>query len=179
MKENYWKKLGIPAVVFLRLTLPPLLWQNPLLVWMLVFLLDWFDGDVFRQAFYYQRNGLYQLFDKTADLYGYCWALVFSCTTRSPVFGLLLFFFLLRAVGTAIFLVRRKRKVFIFFPNIFENLFIVYAFTLTFPSLKLLLRGTTLCLTVSLLTILALVREYFLHVREVQFHQLLTGKRWV
>jgi|GEM_PF-2963818 len=179
MKRNYWTTVGIPVIVATRLTLPFFLWRNPLVVWGLVSLVDWFDGDIFRQAFRYQKNSVYQFFDKTADLYGNCFALAFSYTARAPIFGLLLFFFLLRAVGTAIFLVRRKRKILAFFPNIFGDLFIVYIFTLTLPSLKFLLQGTTLRLTVLLLTVLTLVREYFLHVKEVQPHQLLTGRRWV
>ncbi len=178
MKRNYWKIIGIPFIVAARLILPTFLWKNPLLVWGLIFLVDWFDGGVFRQAFRYRKNSLYQLFDKTADLYGYCFALVFSYTNASPVFNLFLFFFALRAVGTAIFLIKRERKIFVFFPNIFENLFIVYILTLPFPSLNPLLEGTTFYITLLLLSAVTAAREYLLHIKEIQLHQLLTGKRW-
>ncbi len=179
MKQNYWKTIGIPAVVAARLILPFFLWKNPLVVWGLIFLVDWFDGDIFRQAFRYQKNNLYQLFDKTMDLYAYCFALAFSYTSRSSIFGVLLCLFLLRAAGTAIFLIKREKKIFALFPNIFENLFIVYVLTLTFPSLNFLLEGNAFYITLLLLSAVTAVREYLLHIKEIQLHQILTGKRWV
>jgi len=177
-KANNWAKFGIPAIVAVRLTLPFFLWKNPLVVWgLIVVVVDWFDGDIFRKAFNYQKNNVYQLFDKVLDFYGYCFALVFSMP--SPIFSALLFFFLLRAVGLIIFLIKKERKIFAFFPNIFGNLFIVYILTLTFPSLTFLLEGNYFYAALLVLTVVTLVREYFLHIKEIQPHELLTGKRWV
>ena len=147
------------------------------MIWGLIALVDWLDGDVFRNAFQYKRNNTYQVFDKVLDFYGYCFALAYS--RPSPIFGILLFFFLLRAVGTAIFLIKRDRKIFSLFPNIFENLFVVYLLTLGFPSLNLLLEGARLYPTLLILSAITIVREYFLHIKGFQLHELRTGKRWV
>lgn len=179
MRTNYWKKVGIPAVVAVRLILPFFLWKSPLVVWGLIFVVDWFDGDIFRQAYNYQRNDLYQPFDKALDLYGYCFALIFSFTSKASIFNVLLFLFLLRALGTVIFLIKREKKIFTFFPNIFENLFIVYLLTFTFPFLNFLLKGGRFYLTFLILSIIAVVREYFLRIRGFQLYELRTGKRWV
>jgi len=179
MSINLWKTIGIPLVVAARLILPFFLWKNPLLVWGLIFLVDWFDGDIFRQAFRYQKNSAYQLFDKTMDLYGYCFALALSYTSQSLIFGILLFLFLLRATGMVIFLIKREKKTLALFPNIFENIFIVYILTLSFPSLNFLLEGNTLYITLLVLSAATIARECFLHIKEIQLHEILTGRRWV
>ncbi len=164
-------------MVATRLILPFFLWKNALIAWTLVFLVDSFDGEIFRKAFAHQKNDVYQLFDKILDFYGYCFALIYSIP--SSIFSLFLFLFALRAVGMTVFLVKRDKKIFSFFPNIFENLFIVYILTLTFPSLTSLVEGNTLYITLLILSLMTLVREYFLHTKELQLYELLGGKKWV
>ena len=143
----------------------------------LVLLADLADGEVFRRAFAFQKNNKYQRIDKVLDLYWYIFALIYS--VRFPIFNTLLFFFLLRALGTILFFVKKDRKFLVLFPNIFENLFIAYILTLPFSSLNFLLEGNTLYATLLVLSAIIIVREYLLHVKEIQLHKLLTGKRWV
>ena len=176
---NYWKKLGIPAVVAIRLILPLFLWRNVLVVWALIFLVDCFDGEVFRRAFSHRKNSVYQLFDKILDFYGYCFALAFSFSSAASIFNVLLFFFLLRAVGMGIFLIKRERRVFLFFPNIFEDLFILYIISLSFSSFSFLLEGGCFYVALLVLVVLKTVREYLSHIKKLSFYELLTGKRWV
>lgn len=161
-KANNWAKFGIPAVVAIRLTLPLLLWKNVFVASLLILFADWVDGDIFRRAFSSMRNNTYQLIDKSLDLYGYCFALVF--TAGSPFFAVFLLLFLWRLVGFFTFLVKRDRKIFVFFPNIFELFFLLYVLTLTFPSLKIFLEGNHLWASLFLLTIVKIVWEYLLHV---------------
>ncbi len=179
MKTNYWKNLGIPAVVATRLILPLFLWKNVFVVYSLIFLVDWFDGEIFRKAFSHGKNKVYQLFDKTLDFYGYCFAFAFSYTRASPILGALLFFFVLRAAGMVVFLVKRDRRVFLYFPNLFENFFILYIIAYTFPSLHFLLNGTWFYLIFLAIVVFTVVREYVLHGKKFSFYKYFTGKRWV
>lgn len=161
-KANNWAKLGIPAVVAIRLVLPLLLWRNVLVTSLLIVFADWVDGDVFRRAFSSMKNNTYQLIDKSLDLYGYCFALAF--TAGSPVFTVFLLLFLWRFVGYLAFLFKRDRKILVFFPNVFELFFLLYVLTLTFPFLQILLEGNLLWTSLFLLTIVKIVWEYLLHV---------------
>ena len=161
-KQNNWAKLSIPAIVALRLVLPFLLWRNVFITLLLMMFADWVDGDVFRRAFSSMRNNTYQLIDKSLDLYGYCFALIF--TTRSSFFTVFLFLFLWRLTGYFVFLFKRERRVFVFFPNVFELFFLLYVLTLTFPSLRIFLEGNHLWVSLFLLIIIKIVWEYLLHV---------------
>ncbi len=162
MKRNYWKTIGIPAVVALRLILPFFLWRNVFVASLLIVFADWLDGDIFRRAFSSMRNNTYQIIDKSLDLYGYCFALVF--TVGSPIFTIFLLLFLWRLAGYLIFLFKRERKILVFFPNVFELFFLFYILTLAFPSLEVLLEGDHLLASLLLLTIVKVVWEYLLHV---------------
>ena len=177
MERNYWKKIGIPAIVALRLILPFFLWRNALAATILVLLADLADGEVFRRAFTYQKNDQYQLVDKTLDFYWYIFVLFYS--VRFPIFNLLLFLFLWRMLGTLLLFVKKDRKYLALFPNIFERLFIVYLLTLAFPSLTFLFEAPALYITLFVLSVITVIREYFLHIREIQLYELRTGKRWV
>ena len=161
-RHNNWAKFGIPVIVALRLILPPLLWRNALVTLLLMMFADWVDGDVFRRAFSSMRNNIYQLIDKSLDLYGYCFALAFAVS--SPLFTVFLLLFLWRLVGLLVFLFQRDRKIFVFFPNVFELFFLLYALTLTFPSLKMLLEGNYFWFTLLWLTVFKIIWEYLLHV---------------
>jgi len=173
---NYWKKIGVPVIVVARLILPLFLWWNALLATILVLLADLTDGDVFRRAFAFKNNAKYQQIDKALDFYGYIFVLIYSL--RFPIFNLLLLLFLWRTLGTLFLLVKKDRKYLVLFPNIFERLFIVYLLTLAFPSLTFLFEAPTLYITLFVLSVITVIQEYFLHIREIQLYELRTGKRW-
>jgi len=173
---NYWKKLGIPLIVALRLILPLLLWWNALFATILVLLADLADGEVFRRAFAFRDNAKYQQIDKALDFYWYIFALIYS--VRFPIFNLLLFLFLWRMLGTLLLLVKKDRKYLVLCPNIFERLFIVYLLTLTFPSLTFLFEANTLYATLFVLSVITILREYFLHIKKLQLYEFRTGTRW-
>lgn len=177
-KANKWKKLGIPVIVAVRLVLPPLLWWNAFAATILVLLADLADGEVFRRAFSFKKNDSYQLVDKGLDFYWYCFALVYS--VRFPAFKLILFLFFFRAVGAVLLLIKKDRRILVFFPNVFENLFIFYVILLTFPSLTSFLGGSYPYYVGLLISIgLKIPQEYLLHVKQLQLYELLIGKRWV
>jgi len=177
MKTNYWKKVGIPFVVVLRLILPFFLWRFTFLTLFLVLFVDLVDGgEVFRRAFSSRKNSTYQLIDKSLDFYWYCFALIFS--VGSPIFNFLLFFFVLRAIGMIVFLIRREKGVFLFFPNIFENLFIFYIVTLAYPSLTRFLEGGYFYAVLLILIATKIIHEYVLHTKNLSFYGTMFGKKW-
>ncbi len=175
--QNYWKKIGIPIIVALRLILPLFLWWNALIATILVLLADLADGEVFRRAFAFQNNAKYQQIDKALDFYGYIFVLIYS--VRFPIFNILLFLFLWRMLGAILLFVKKDRKYLVLCPNIFESIFVVYLLTFTFPSLTFLFEATTLYITLFVLSVITVIREYFLHIREIQLYEFRTGKRWV
>ena len=176
MERNYWKKLGIPVIVALRLILPLFLWSNALVTLVLVTLADALDGEVFRRAFSFKKNDTYQLIDKALDFYWYCFALFYS--VRFPAFKLILFFFIFRTIGTLLLFVKKDRRVLVFFPNVFENLFIFYVVTGAFPSLERILGTGSANADLLISTVSKLIQEYILHIKQLQVYELLTGKRW-
>jgi len=176
-RHNNWAKFGIPAIVALRLILPFFLWWNALAAVVLVLLADLADGEVFRRAFAFKKIDTYQEIDKALDFYWYCFALIYS--TRFPIFNILLFFFLLRAVGTILFSVQKDRKFLVLFPNIFENLFIFYVVTLAFPNLIISTKSGLSFLNLLISTGLKIIQEYVLHLKQFQFYEFFTGRRWL
>lgn len=177
VKTIYWRKLGIPVIVAARLILPLLLWWNALVATALVLLADLADGEVFRRAFAFRKIDTYQRIDKALDFYWYIFALIYS--VRFPFFNTLLFFFILRALGTMFFFVKKDRKFLVLFPNIFENLFVFYVLFYTFPSLEIHIKSGLSSLDLLISTSLKMVQEYLLHFRQLQIYELFTGKRWV
>lgn len=177
MERNYWKRFGIPVIVVARLVLPFLLWWNALVATTLVLLADLADGEVFRRAFAFKKIDTYQRIDKALDFYWYVFALIYS--VRFPFFDILFFFFLLRALGTILFFVKKDRKFLVLFPNIFENLFIFYVVILTFPSWPVSVKTGLSSLDLLISTGLKMIQEYILHFKQFQFREFFTGKRWV
>jgi hypothetical protein len=145
--------------------------------WILVTAADWIDWEFFYKAFPSMRNITYQSIDKTLDFYSYCFAFLFAVGSHrfgeagSPFFNIFLVLFFWRLVGLIIFLLKKNRKILMFFPNIFEMFFWFYVLSLTFPSLGTFLEGNRLWATLLLLGVIKIIWEYLLHVSDF-FHRL-------
>lgn len=112
--------------VFLRLTTPFLIFINPLLATLIILFLDGMDGFVFNKAGISLEK--YQWTDKLLDLYWYTVILIWSITNPLPstISQLLIFFYFFRLLGEILFFIKKERKIFLWFPNIFEVLFWFY-----------------------------------------------------
>lgn len=157
----WWRKVPYSIVCFWRIALPLLLWQEPFWVMLGAVLLDC-DWQLFLLAFTEEREKNYQKLDKALDFYWYSIAFVFSLQSRFWL--LFLIFFVIRLAGEILFYLKNERKIFFYFPNLFENFFIFYIFTLKFPSLASWLEGPLFWVTLSVLAGLKLVQEYLAHI---------------
>ncbi len=116
-------------------------------VWTL--LLDWWDsGAVVLLAKMNLKE--YHEWDKVLDWLGYL-AMIISAYSRPETFIFLLVLFALRTAGQIVFYLKKKRKHFVYFPNLFE-----FAFFWTLISDDLVL--------LALLFAIKLFQEYWIHV---------------
>ncbi|OGD62812.1 hypothetical protein A2160_05605 [Candidatus Beckwithbacteria bacterium RBG_13_42_9] len=164
---------GICLTVGLRLFLGPLVLWSPW-VSLVTFVVDWLDGEVFKRSGW--THARYDQVDKLLDLYFYAWIMTYILTFNLPPKFLFLFFFALRLLGQLIFYLSKNDKAFFFFPNIYEILFYFYLFTLIIPPLAKYLLFPWLWLTLAIITIIVLIREYVLHIQKANLSWMVFGK---
>ncbi len=120
------------------------------------------DWQLFLLAFTGELEDTYQKIDKALDFYWYSVAFVFGLQTQFWLFFLV--FFVVRLAGEILFYLKNDRKIFFYFPNLFENFFFFYIITLKLPSLTSWLEGPLFWVTLFVLAGLKLVQEYLAHV---------------
>ena len=155
------KKVPYFVFCFWRLVLPLFLWQAPFWVTVGAVLLD-IDWQLFVLGFTERNEDTYQKIDKALDFYWYTIALLFGLQTEFWQFFVVLF--VIRLVGEILFYIKGDRKIFLYFPNIFENFFIIYIFAVRFPGLAPWLEGSFFWITFSVLVAFKLIQEYLVHV---------------
>ncbi len=160
-----------------RIVAPFFIWQSPFWVTIAMIFLDGTDVITFRFAFSSKRSKLYQTIDKALDYYMYLFLLAYATSTN--FFLLLLTLFLARTAGTIIYFIKKDRRIFMLFPNIFENVFIIVVAALTFPTLAPLTEGPNFYLALALATVLKLAQEYIIHVKKLSIIDTLTGISFV
>ncbi|MBL7156221.1 MAG: hypothetical protein ISS87_01325 [Candidatus Pacebacteria bacterium] len=153
-------------VIFLRIITPFFIWKNVVLVLILSSFLDLIDSEFFRLAINSwkslssdsQKGRTYKKIDKILDFYWYVFILVYM--RASPLFLIFAFLFLLRLIGMFVYFITKYKKTFIFFPNLFETLFIVFVIVLIYPVFGFLLQGSNIYLTILGLIPFKLLQEY-------------------
>jgi hypothetical protein len=162
-------------LIFLRLTTPALVFYDPFWASVLALTLDSIDGNAFCRAGF--TSSQYQRIDKFLDFYWYAFALIFLLThpPTTLLFALFVSFFLLRLLGEILFYVKDDRRIFLFFPNLFEPLFYVYVLSQKFnwPSL---LQPIQLAVVLLIIIPVKILLEYLLHIRLISFGNLLFGE---
>lgn len=110
----------------------------------------------------------YQEWDKFLDLFPLAMAFVASRRWRDPTMRTLLgATFVLRVVGVSLFLLTPQRWLLIVFPNVFENLFLMYVvFRMIAGRERLLVSRRTTIVVGAVALIPKMVEEYFLHFLE-------------
>ncbi len=154
-----------------RLVIPFFLWRYPFAVTVGSVVLDTFDVEFFRLATSSTKVNLYQVLDKSLDFYWYVFAFIYTLTT--PYWGLFAVLFSLRLIGMVVFLVTDERRVFMLFPNIFENFFVFYVVVQTFPVFSSLLEYPTILWAGFLLGVFKVLQEYLVHIAGFSLHRTL------
>lgn len=158
-----WRKLfRVLAVVSLplRIIAPLAIFQFPLFVTVLVFFLDWIDG-----MFYYQLDITkieYNLIDKSLDLYWYTISLIYG-VLNLPYRTLLIGLYALRLVGHLIYYKIKDDGIFVYFPNIYENVFIFLLLVKFSPALEEHLSGLGFLKVFFILSLAKIAQEIYVH----------------
>ncbi len=123
-------------------------------------LADFVDWEILNQL----ENSQYQAIDKLLDIYFLFLAFI---TTRKwqQVNAKLIatITFLLRVIGTTLFLYTSNGIYLVIFPNVFEFYFVFYAGLRYFLSKEPTINSVTLVLVTVILTILKLAQELHIH----------------
>jgi hypothetical protein len=117
--------VALGLVIFLKFAIPAAIPFFPFIAGWANFVLDTIDGDILMPLGL--ADSIYQPIDKIADWATYvgmaaaAWRLKWGI--RKWIYGLFIF----RSIGQAAFLITREERLFFFFPNFLEPLFLVYA----------------------------------------------------
>jgi len=161
--------VGLLFVSLLRLLLPLLILKWALLGMVVCSLLDAFD--VYFPGFpplesFYQ----YQEWDKILDLYYLSFALFVSFSWKDLLSKKIsLLFYLLRATGTALFLITASRAWLFFFPNLFEYFYLFYLGSIVIFKQNLIRNKKDLAIIIGAIILLKLPQEYILHFKRYSF----------
>ncbi len=92
---------------------------------------------------------------------------MFLVSFNTDIPYLLIPLFVLRAVGNLLFLIKQERKIFLYTPNIFENVFLAYFILLKFFDLNIGEDQTALIITFAVSAILKIIQEFLVHWKAV------------
>ncbi len=179
MKKNYTSRLLYWFVELIRMAAPPLIFSFPFFTVIFATFLDAIDAEFASKKVLSKRQ--YQEIDKTVDMWWYFWVLGYSYFYLKSFFILLLTLFIYRFVGWVLFSKSYKRKLLIFFPNFFENAFFLFFFAGYF-GWAWIISGQMLYISISIVLILKLLQEYWLHVLEKSIWEdvfKLPGRNWL
>jgi hypothetical protein len=120
----------------------------------------------------------YLVYDKIFDEWWYIFILLFSI--NKYIFTIIGILFVYRTLGQIISIFTKNSKVLIFSPNILELYFWVYvASAYIFHNENFLSIGINNLTVLIFCTILAIVREYYIHINSHALEKLSYGKSWI
>jgi|GEM_PF-5174652 len=148
----------------LRIAIIPLLLKHPIWAVLISITIDEFDGYIFNILTPWTRIQ-YQNWDKVIDLIWYIALIFYSKFHFSKArYRWLVFFFLFRTVGQVLFFFIPHEEVFLFFPNYFENLFIVWLLDKHWPWFGRMMKKKYCKYVIYSITFaIAIVREIVVH----------------
>lgn len=164
-------------IFILRLLVPLLVFNYPFFVILIILTLDGFDAEFAAKVVSYPH---YQLFDKLLDFWWYLILLFFSSFFLKEFFLLLFALFVYRLIGEIIFVLKRENKIFLFFPNFFENVFLLIFMGISFARLEFIIRGSNFFYFFLLACLVKLIQEYLVHVKKFVFMKSALGlkRKW-
>jgi hypothetical protein len=157
------------SFVALRIITPLFIFNNPIFIIVLNFLLDTFDAEAASMNFLSVKQ--YEVFDKTLDLWWFL-ILFWFALSKFPEYSLLLSILLVyRLIGEVLFIVFKRRKILFIFPNFFEFTFYLIFFSKIFDKLHFLIEGNNFIVSLVIIFIIKLIQEYLLHVKEFSLRE--------
>ena len=149
-------------VVLLRVFFPLIIFKYPLMGFIGSFLLDGIDGEFAGHKIMSHRH--YEIVDKILDFWWYAIIFLYVFVNLPQYIYLMAPFLIFRFVGDILFLIKRVRKYLFYFPNFYENIFILIFLGTYFPKLNFLINKSNFYLWLIIAFILKIVQEYWLHI---------------
>lgn len=112
------------VLICLKFLLPVAIIFSPFWAGWANFLLDSIDGDFLIPLGL--PDATYQLIDKTADWFTYVAMVIAAWRLKWPIRRWIYGLFALRTIGQLLFFMTQDERVFFFFPNFLEPLFLIY-----------------------------------------------------
>lgn len=165
--------LALVVVVALRVLVPVLIFKWRIVGVLLAALADALDVVLIDFIGYQlgETSGFgnhYQFFDKWLDMYYLVFALIVSFSWKNALAkNTSIFLFGYRLLGLILFEITGIRKLFFFFPNLFENFYLFYAIADRFSPRFVPKTLSRLLLILFLLYIPKLIQEWALHYAEL------------
>jgi len=153
------------SCVALRIILAPLIFLFPIPIIFILFFLDAIDVEFASRKVLTLNQ--YEKYDKALDLWWYINALVYSYFYLNTYFIFLFILFIYRLVGDILFFSKGQRKILVFFPNFFENVFFLVFFSLHFNQLSFLLNGINFYIALFFVCLIKIIQEWWVHFAQI------------
>ncbi len=123
------KKIIIFIVSLTRITgVVAFLYFHPFIAYFFNALFDMADGPIYKHVLILNPVKA-QVIDKTFDLWLFTAAVAYTIVNYRPlVTPLLIFLFVYRLIGQLVFFITKNKRLFVYFPNLFENMFFSFYF---------------------------------------------------
>ncbi len=122
-------KLAYSVIILIRIFIFPLFLTQPLLAWLITFVLDAFDYSFALRSG--ARYITYQMIDKVLDLLFVFYMVLAVWYTNYQLLWLFVAYFVLRIIGSIFFEVTKNSKYLIYYPNLLEFFFPLYIISQT------------------------------------------------
>ena len=148
-------------IVVLRVVFPILIFRFPLVGLVGAFFLDAIDGEFASHKILTQLR--YEIADKFLDFWWYAISFVYVALNLKDYLFLAIVLLAFRIIGDAFFLIRKDRKFLLYFPNFYENMFVLIFLGSLYPGLHFLLEGNTFYVSLAFVFLLKIAQEFWLH----------------
>lgn len=162
-------------ISILRIIVAPIIFIWPLQAIILSFFLDLIDIEFASQKVLTLSE--YETNDKALDLWWYLSAMIYSWFYLTPYKYMLLGLFVFRYIGDVIFFIKNDRRIFMLFPNFFENIFFLFFFSTYFKWLNFLLDKKYLAFSLITLLVFKIIQEWWIHVAQISIPEHFFGKK--
>lgn len=161
----------VPVSFTIRLVLPFFVFTFPFYATLNVFFWDMIDSIFYRQAKI--NKWIYEIIDKNLDFIWYIVSLVYAYLSGFPYIGIFVALLVFRLIGQILYFTTRNEKYFIYFPNLYENIFILLVFIRTFPGIGINVGTIRFWLVVLVVELIKIVQEIVVHSREKDYYPFL------
>jgi hypothetical protein len=162
-------------IVVLRIIVPLLIWFSPFLITVIAIFLDAIDVEFACRRVLTKKQ--YQDFDKALDYWWFTNAFVFAVISWPEYRILMLGLFLIRTVADVLFRLTKKRICYFYFPNFFENVFVLILVGRTFWQTQILDKPTVFWSLFVLVCAVKLFQEWFIHVAQYSVEENVLKKK--